>query len=128
MNKPENKDIRLQLLRLLEKEPNLTQREMHQQMGISLGKVNYCISGLVEKGLIRIERFKKNPQKKAYLYRLTPKGLEELTQLTLNFLHKRIDEYDLIKEEIAILSDQIRKMAPGVVIDAKILKKIKKIL
>ena len=128
MNKPENKEIRLQLLRLLEKEPKLTQREMHQRMDVSLGKVNYCISGLVEKGLIRVERFKKNPKKKAYLYRLTPKGIEELTQLTFNYLKRRIDEYDQIKNEITFLAKQIKKMAPELSLDSKILKKIKKIV
>ncbi len=128
MNKPENKEIRLKLLRILKKEPTLTQREMQRHMGISLGRVNYCISGLVEKGMIRVERFKKNPQKKAYFYRLTPKGIEELTQLTFSFLKMRVDEYDRIKNEIAVLSDQMEKMAPDMLIDSRILEKINKIV
>ena len=63
MNKPDDSEIRLRLLKLLEKEPKLTQREMNQKMGVSLGKINYCISALAEKGMIRIERFKKQPKK-----------------------------------------------------------------
>lgn len=83
MNTAFDKEIRLKLLKLLQNEPKLTQRQMNSKMGVSLGKVNYCLSALIEKGMIRVERFKKQKNKSAYLYRLTPEGLEELAALTL---------------------------------------------
>ncbi|MCP4671357.1 MAG: MarR family EPS-associated transcriptional regulator, partial [Desulfobacula sp.] len=78
MNTSFDKEIHLSLLKLIQKEPKLTQREMNQKMGVSLGKINYCISALTNKGMIKVERFKKAENKSAYIYRLTPKGLEEL--------------------------------------------------
>lgn len=122
MNKGSDNEIRLKLLKLLENEPELTQRAMNERMGVSLGKINYCISALVEKGLIRVERFKKHKQKSAYIYRLTPKGLEELASLTLSFLKMRLKDYDLIKQEIKILSEQIKKLNPDLRNDPELLK------
>ena len=128
MNKTDNIEIRLKLLKLLETEPELTQREMNQKMGVSLGKINYCISALAEKGMIRIERFKKHPKKSAYMYRLTPKGFEELTRLTFSFLKLRLAEFEQIKSEIMILSNQIEKLAPELKDDAELIKELKKIV
>ncbi|NOX33366.1 MAG: MarR family EPS-associated transcriptional regulator, partial [Deltaproteobacteria bacterium] len=85
MNAAFNKETHLKLLRLLKEEPELSQREMNQKMGLSLGKINYCIAALAQKGMIKVERFKKAKNKLAYTYRLTPKGFEELTRLTLSF-------------------------------------------
>ncbi len=107
MNTALDNEIKLQLLNLLKEDPELTQREMNRQMKVSLGKINYCISALVEKGMIRVERFKKHKNKSAYVYRLTPRGFEELASLTLSFLKIRIREYDQIKMEIKSLSEQI---------------------
>ncbi|MFH2058482.1 MAG: MarR family EPS-associated transcriptional regulator [Pseudomonadota bacterium] len=112
MNTPLDNEIRLRLLNLLQEEPELTQREMNQKMGVSLGKVNFCISALTKKGMIKVERFKKTPNKSAYMYRLTPKGLEELARLTISFLKIRISEYDRIKREIKSLSDQVNEIDP----------------
>ena len=83
MNTAFDKEIHLNLLNLLQKKPELTQREMKKQMGVSLGKVNYCISALTIKGMIKVERFKKVKNKSAYMYRLTPKGIEELANLMI---------------------------------------------
>ena len=113
MNTALDKEIHLNLLNLLQEEPELTQREMNRKMGVSLGKINYCISALTNKGMIKVERFKKAESKSAYMYRLTPKGLEELANLTISFLKIRIAEYDKIKKEIKSLSDQIDKMDPA---------------
>lgn len=107
MNTASDNEIKLKLLKLLKEDPELTQREMNQKMGISLGKINYCIAALVEKGMIRVERFKKHKNKSAYMYRLTPSGFEEIAVLTLRFLKIRIQEYDRIKNEIKELSEQI---------------------
>jgi len=127
MNTALDNEIRLKLLKLLQKEPELTQREMNRKMGVSLGKVNYCISALVEKGMIRVECFKKHRKKLAYVYRLTPKGFEELANLTLSFLKLRIQEYDQIKQEIKSLSEQINKIDPDLCDDPELLKSLDKI-
>lgn len=97
MNK---RDIRLDLLRMLESNPESTQRELSQEMEVSLGKVNYCIRKLTKKGLIKIINFKKNPNKMGYAYLLTPKGIEEKARLTISFLKRKIIEYEILNEEI----------------------------
>ena len=109
MNK---RDIRLDLLRELESNPEYTQRELSQEMGVSLGKVNYCIRKLTEKGLIKITNFKQNPNKMGYAYLLTPQGIEEKSRLTFSFLKRKIIEYEILKKEIIALkleSEEIHK-------------------
>ena len=113
MNTAFYKEIHLNLLNLLQEEPELSQREMNQKMGVSLGKINYCISALTNKGMIKVERFKKAKNKSVYIYRLTPKGFEEVANLTISFLKIRIVEYDKIKKEIKSLSKQIDKIDPA---------------
>ena len=97
------KDIRLDLLRKLESSPECTQRELSKEMGVSLGKVNYCIRKLTEKGLIKITNFKQNPNKVGYAYLLTPQGIEEKSRLTFAFLKRKIIEYEILKKEIIAL-------------------------
>jgi EPS-associated MarR family transcriptional regulator len=97
------KDIRLDLLRRLESNPEYTQRELSNEMGVSLGKVNYCIKKLTEKGLIKITNFKQNPNKMSYVYLLTPKGIEQKASLTTLFLKTKLKEFELLKEEISQL-------------------------
>ncbi|MBU1196067.1 MAG: MarR family EPS-associated transcriptional regulator [Proteobacteria bacterium] len=127
MNTLFDNEIRLNMLKLLQEEPELTQREMNQKMGVSLGKINYCISALTKKGMIKVERFKKSENKSAYMYRLTPKGFEELASLTVSFLKIRIAEYDQIKIEIKQLSDQINKINPELGNDPELMKNLKNI-
>ena len=107
MNK---KDIRLDLLRKIELKPQYTQRELSKEMGVSLGKVNYCIKKLAEKGLIKITNFKHNPNKVEYLYLLTPKGIEMKASLTYSFLKIKIEEYEILKEEITKLKEDVEKL------------------
>ena len=95
-----NKDIHLDLLRKLESNPAYTQRELSQEMGVSLGKVNYCMKKLTEKGLIKITNFTHNPNKIGYVYLLTPSGVEEKVRLTFSFLKRKIIEYEILKIEI----------------------------
>lgn len=102
MNK---KDIRLDLIRMIELNPQYSQRELSKEMGVSLGKVNYCIKKLADKGLIKITNFKQNPNKVGYAYLLTPKGIEEKTRLTFSFLKRKIKEYEILKEEIKKLKE-----------------------
>ena len=104
------KDIRLDLLRKIELNPEYTQRELSKEMSVSLGKVNYCIKKLTEKGLIKITNFKQNPNKMGYVYLLTPKGIEEKTRLTFSFLKRKIKEFEILKDEISELKLESEKM------------------
>ena len=104
------KDIRLDLLRKIELNPEYTQRELSQEMGVSLGKVNYCIKKLAEKGLIKITNFTHNPNKIGYVYILTPIGVEERARLTFSFLKRKIKEYEVLKEEIDKLKQDSEKL------------------
>jgi EPS-associated MarR family transcriptional regulator len=128
MNTAYDKEIRLKLLKLLEKDHNLTQREMNQEMGVSLGKVNYCLTELAKKGMIKIERFQKHPKKSAYLYRLTPTGIEEIAKLTIQFLKYQVHRYDEIKEEIANLSNEVNEIDSELCNDPELKEVLKKIL
>ena len=105
------KDIRLDLLRKLEINPEYTQRELSKEMGVSLGKVNYCIRKLTEKRLIKITNFKQNQNKIGYVYLLTPKGIDEKARLTISFLKRKITEYEILKKEINELQLESEEMA-----------------
>ena len=105
-----NKDIHLDLLRKLEVNPEYTQRELSQEMGVSLGKVNYCMKKLVEKGLIKLSNFSRNPNKVGYIYLLTPAGIEEKTRLTFAFLKIKLEEYKILKDEISKLKQDTEKL------------------
>ena len=98
-----NQDIRLDLLRKLEATPEYTQRELSRDMGVSLGKVNYCIKKLTEKGWVKLTNFSHNPNKMGYSYLLTPSGIEEKSRLTFSFLKRKIVEYEVLKKEINAL-------------------------
>ena len=96
-------EIAYKLLKLIEAEPHLSQRDIAQKMGVSLGKTNYCLKALVDKGFIKFQNFYKNKKKSAYIYFLTPQGIEEKTQVTYRFLQRKINEYENIKVEIESL-------------------------
>ena len=104
------KDIRLELLRKLEINPEYTQRELSKEMDVSLGKVNYCIKKLTKKGWIKLTNFTHNPNKVGYVYILTPKGIEEKTKLTFSFLNRKIIEYEILKKEINELKLETEEM------------------
>ena len=104
-----NKDIHLDLLRKLESNPAYTQRELSHEMGVSLGKVNYCMKKLIEKGSIKLSNFSHNSNKVGYAYLLTPKGLEEKARLTFLFLKIKMKEYEMLKQEINKLKQDAYK-------------------
>ena len=108
-----NKDIYLDLLRKLELNPEYTQRELSKEMDISLGKVNYCIKKLVEKGWVKLTNFSNNPNKVGYTYLLTAKGIEEKTRLTYAFLKIKTEEYEMLKGEISKLKQDAEKLQSG---------------
>ena len=89
-----------EVLRKIKTKPETTQRELAEELGFSLGKLNYCLKALRSKGLIKIENFRKNPNKSNYIYVLTPKGFSEKTKLTINFMKKTMREYDELKREL----------------------------
>ena len=106
-----NQDIRLDLLRRLESNPQFTQRELSREMGVSLGKVNYCMKKLTEKGLIKLTNFTHNPNKIGYAYLLTPGGIEEKSRLTFSFLKRKLIEFEKLKKEINSLQLESEEMA-----------------
>ncbi len=99
---------RLQVLKLLQANPSLSQRQLAAEMGVSLGKANYCLRALVEKGLVKLGNFSKNPNKGKYAYILTPAGLEEKTRITLGFLKRKEAEFEAIKDEIETLKADLQ--------------------
>ena len=97
--KKENED-QFAVLRKIQSKPESTQRELAKDLGFSLGKLNYCLKALKIKGLIKINNFSKNPNKINYIYVLTPKGIAEKTKLTINFMKRKMKEYEELKKEI----------------------------
>ncbi len=109
MNHAYEQEIRYRLLKILAEEPKLGQREMAKKMGISLGKVNFCVSELAAKGWIKITRLKSARKKIPYIYMLTPKGLEEKGKLTVRFLKRKLAEYEEIKKQILELHNEVQQ-------------------
>ena len=99
---------RLQLLKLLQDQPQLSQRDLAEAMGVSLGKANYCLKALMEKGLVKFGNFRKNPDKREYAYLLTPAGLEEKTRITMAFLRHKVAEYEALEKEIEQLRGDLK--------------------
>ena len=99
--------IRYRLLKILSEDSSLTQREMSRRMGISLGKLNYCLTELAKKGFVKIHRFKDSSNRTKYMYLLTPRGMEEKTRVAMNFLKSKVREYEEIKRQIKELSVEI---------------------
>ena len=99
-NSNKNTEDHFKILRKIQKDPENSQRKMAYELGFSLGKLNYCLKALKQKGFIKIKNFKKNPKKLNYFYVLTPKGISEKTKLTINFMKRKIQEYDELKKEL----------------------------
>ena len=119
MNNHFEQEIRYRLLRILSEEPALSQRDMAQRVGVSLGKVNYCISELAKRGFIKIVRFKSAKNKIPYTYILTPRGIQEKAKLTVRFLRRKLVEYEEIKHSTPIAVD-----ASGVVHDTVVTSRV----
>ena len=88
------------VLRKIQNKPESTQRELAEDLGFSLGKLNYCLKALKSKGLVKISNFRKNPNKVNYIYILTPEGITEKSKLTINFMKRKMNEYEELKREI----------------------------
>mgnify|MGYP001292218787 FL=1 len=100
MNKFDNGEEEFHVLRQIQKNPQSSQRQLASDLGFSLGKLNYCVKALKQKGLIKINKFKKNKNKINYIYILTPKGINYRIKLTIQFMKKKMKEYDEMKKEI----------------------------
>ena len=99
MKKKYNQD-HFNVMRKIDKQPQSSQRDLAEELGFSLGKLNYCLKKLKEKGLIKIRNFEKNPNKLNYIYILTPKGIAEKTKLTVSFMKRKMEEYEELKKEL----------------------------
>ena len=106
MKEKEINQDKFQVLRMLSKKKDYTQRQLARDLGFSLGKLNYCIKALKDKGLIKIKNFQKNDKKFDYLYLITPKGISIKSKLTINFMKQKMREYDDLKEEIDYIKNR----------------------
>ncbi|MCP3951949.1 MAG: MarR family EPS-associated transcriptional regulator [Desulfobacterales bacterium] len=97
------------IVKILEANPRVSQRELARGLGISLGKVNYCLKGLINKGIIKAKRFRNSDNKLTYAYVLTPRGIEARSKLTARYLKRRLKEYEKLKLEIEMLQDEVNK-------------------
>jgi len=102
-----NDELTYKLFKSIEANPATNQRELASNLEISLGKLNYCLKALLEKGLVKAENFMASNHKRCYLYKLTPAGIREKASLTVRFLHQKIHEYEKLSEEIIRLKKEV---------------------
>ncbi|MFH1077346.1 MAG: MarR family EPS-associated transcriptional regulator [Pseudomonadota bacterium] len=106
MGNPYQEEIHYRILRLLSQDRRLSQREMAVEMGVSLGKINYCLKELIHSGFVKISRFKNAQNKALYAYLLTPRGVKEKAEITVRFLQRKITEYEEIEKQIKELAQE----------------------
>ena len=106
-------ELRLRVLRALEVNPELSQRQLAAELGVSLGGVNYALKALLERGFVKAENFRKSGSKVAYLYLLTPKGVVEKTSLAAAFLGRKLAEYEVLRQEIEALKGEVDSAGSG---------------
>ena len=106
-------EIQYKLLKALEENPDVTQRELASILGVSLGKANYCLRAVIAKGWVKADNFRRNPNKMGYVYLLTPKGIEEKARMTLRFLRHKLHEFDVLKAEIERLQLEVASRGAG---------------
>jgi EPS-associated MarR family transcriptional regulator len=102
-------DTHYQVLKILEQNPQISQRELAREMGVSLGKVNYCLKALMKKGFVKASNFKNSSNKIAYFYVLTPRGIEAKAKISVRFLRKKLEEYETLKLEIEELKLEVQE-------------------
>lgn len=106
-----SQEVRYWMLKYLSEHPDATQRELARELGVSVGKVNYCLRALIEKGLLKVRNFHNAKHKAAYAYLLTAEGIEEKVNVTYAFLRRKLAEYDLLSTEIERLTAEVREIA-----------------
>ena len=102
-----DQEIHLKVLRQLDENPDITQRQLAQQLGVSLGKANYCLKALIDRGFIKARNFKNSDNKRAYLYVLTPRGIEEKSRISVSFLRRKMEEFEALRSEIEELQAEV---------------------
>ena len=102
-------ETRYELIHLLESNPEMSQRDLARELGISLGKTNYCLRALIRKGWIKASNFKNSRNRSAYMYLLTPRGIEEKAKLTVRFLQMKVREYETLRVEIEQLQRETER-------------------
>lgn len=100
-------ETQLRLMKLLENKSELSQRELARELGTSLGKINFCLNALIDKGLVKVRNFRNNKNKLSYAYLLTPRGIEDKAAITVQFLRRKMDEYENLKREIELLQREV---------------------
>jgi EPS-associated MarR family transcriptional regulator len=105
-------ELRYKLMRLLDANPQVSQREVARELGISLGRVNYCLRALIDKGWVKVSRFRGSTRKSAYAYLLTPRGVQEKARFTIRFLAAKTREYDSLRREIEEIRRDAARRAP----------------
>ena len=100
-------EIHYNVLKHIEDNPSITQRELAKELGVSVGKVNYCLKALIDKGWIKANNFKNSNKKLAYFYILTPSGIEQKAKITMNFLKRKMSDYEELKQEIEVLKNEV---------------------
>lgn len=108
-------DTYFRVLRILQDNPDLTQRELADRLGVSVGGLNYCLKALIEKGWVKVQSFSESKNKFGYVYLLTPSGLSHKAALTGRFLKRKLEEYEALQAEIEALREEIRDMPPATV-------------
>ena len=108
-----NEEVQYRLLRTLSERPDATQRQLAEALGISLGKANYCLRALLEKGWLKARNFKNSNNKWAYSYMLTPAGVDAKVRITARFLERKRAEYEALEVEIARLTDEVNRLEPA---------------
>ena len=106
-------ELRLRVLRVLEKHPHFTQRQLASELNVSLGGVNYALKALIHRGSVKVSNFRKSGNKVGYLYVLTAKGFVEKTSLATAFLDRKLEEYEMLKEEIENLKGEVDSAGSG---------------
>ena len=109
-NKPLQEETSYRVMQLLQENPDLTQRELAEKLGVSVGGVNYCLKALVDKGWVKMKNFAHSKNKFGYVYVLTPSGISEKAVITHRFLKRKMDEYENLKSEIEVLQSEANKV------------------
>ena len=106
-------ETHLKILSYLKENPDISQRDLARKLGVSLGKANYCLRALIQKGLVKVQNFRNSDNRRAYLYVLTPEGLEAKTRISLAFLERKLEEYDDLKREFEELRKDVLLQREG---------------
>ena len=106
-------DTHYQVLKILEQNPQISQRELAKEIGVSLGKVNYCLKALMKRGLVKASNFKNSSNKIAYFYVLTPIGIEAKAKISIRFLQRKLDDYEALRKEIEELQTEVLRAKGG---------------